>query len=99
MNKDKDPFILWANIWNSWGGCKGYLQLICQADRHSKFFIWSVGADLFLEKQSDISSFQGYVLGFMTDAVMGAMLGITVGLLIEWRGPQNWLLKGLGVGL
>lgn len=64
----------------------------------AKFYIWNIGADLFINGK-EVHSFFGYILGFFTDIVVGGLLGVAIGLLIEWRGPKNYIIKGMGVGL
>jgi NhaP-type Na+/H+ or K+/H+ antiporter len=64
----------------------------------AKFYIWNVGADLFVHGK-EVHSVLGNILGFLTDIVVGGMLGVAIGLLIEWRGSKHYILKGCGVGL
>ena len=64
----------------------------------AKFFIWDVGADLFV-KGKEVHTFFGIILGFCADFVVGGMLGVAIGLLLEWRGKKYYLLKGWIVGL
>ncbi|MHB1041317.1 MAG: hypothetical protein ACYC0Q_00535 [Eubacteriales bacterium] len=62
------------------------------------FYIWNIGASIFIE-QSDIQTFLGTTLGFLVDLSIGAILGVVIGLILEWWGKKNYLLAGLGVGL
>lgn len=50
-------------------------------------------------EQAQVQTLWGNILGFMIDGVVGGMLGVLVGLLIEWRGRANYIIKGWGVGL
>ena len=64
----------------------------------SKIFIWDVGADLFVTGK-EVHGVFAEILGFSTDFVVGGMLGVIIGLLLEWRGQKYYLLKGCIVGL
>lgn len=96
--KGEDHFYLWVI-----SGIIGVLirdiySFLAKLVGLAKFFIWNVGADLFVHGK-EVQSFLGTILGFLTDAVVGGMLGVAIGLLIEWRGFKHYLLKGMGVGL
>lgn len=64
----------------------------------AKFYIWRVGASLLIPK-AQTETFWGNILGFLVDAVVGGLFGVIIGLLLEWRGTRNYIIKGMGVGL
>ncbi len=98
MTNRIDPFALWV--------VSGIIAVIVR-DTYSffaklvgfaDFYIWNVGSSLLVNKP-DIETFWGTVAGLLVDLTVGGMFGIIMGLLIEWRGQQHYMLKGLGVGL
>lgn len=64
----------------------------------ANFYIWNVGASLMIDR-SEISTVWGIVLGLLVDIVVGGLFGVLIGLLIEWRGTKNYIIKGWGMGL
>ncbi len=61
--------------------------------------IASLAVDLFTNDINHIHSWLGVIIGIMTDWIMGAVIGVGIGLVLQWSGRQNYLLKGLGIGL
>jgi hypothetical protein len=61
--------------------------------------ISSLAADLFSNDINQIKSFTGILTGTLTDWIMGAAIGVIIGLVLQWSGRQNYLLKGIGIGL
>ena len=41
----------------------------------------------------------GIITGTITDWIMGAFIGVIIGLVLQWSGRRNYLLKGIGIGL
>lgn len=98
MQKSRDPFVMWIISGIIGVIVRDVYSLLAKIIGLAKFFIWNVGAALFV-KVSEIKTFQGTVLGLLTDLVVGGMLGVVIGLLLEWRGTKNYIIKGWGVGL
>lgn len=61
--------------------------------------ISSLAVDLFTNNMAQTKSFLGIVTGTITDWIMGAIFGVVIGLVLQWSGRRNYLLKGIGVGL
>jgi hypothetical protein len=61
--------------------------------------IANLGADLFSNNRNEIKSLTGILTGTLTDWIMGASIGIIIGLVLQWSGRRNYLLKGIGIGL
>lgn len=64
----------------------------------TKFFIWEIGADIFVNGK-EIHSFWGYVIGGLTDFFIGGFLGVGFAVVIEIFGPKHYMVKGMGVAL
>ena len=58
-----------------------------------------LGADLFTNNMNQIKSLMGILTGTLTDWIMGAFIGVIIGLVLQWSGRQNYLLKGIGIAL
>ena len=65
----------------------------------SRVHIVYLSVDLFTNNPKEIHSFLGLAIGTFTDWVLGAFIGVIVGLVLQWTGHKNYLLKGIGVGL
>ena len=61
--------------------------------------ISSLAVDLFSSNLNQINSVTGILIGTLTDWIMGASIGVIIGLVLQWSGRQNYLLKGIGIGL
>lgn len=64
----------------------------------AEHYIWHLGAAIFVEEKF-LHSFSGNVLGALVDLSIGAMLGVAIGLLIEWFDSEYYILLGWGIGL
>ena len=73
-------------------------SIITKLSGVSKNLIWEMGADIFVGKK-EIYTIAGYVLGALSDCVMGGLIGVGFGVLIEIFGPKHYLIKGVGTGL
>ena len=58
-----------------------------------------LAVDLFTNNSNQAKSFIGILTGILTDWIMGAVIGVIIGLVLQWSGRQNYLLKGIGIGL
>lgn len=61
--------------------------------------ISSLAADLFTNNMHEIKSFTGILIGTLTDWTMGAVIAVIIGLVLQWSGRRNYLLKGIGIGV
>ena len=98
MNQQDDPFLLWVISGIIGVIIRDIYSTFAKLVGLSKIFIWDVGADLFVTGK-EVHGVFGEILGFSTDFVVGGMLGVTIGLLLEWRGQKFSLFKGWIVGL
>jgi uncharacterized membrane protein YagU involved in acid resistance len=98
MNKSNDPFALWALAGIIGVIVRDVYSYIAQSIGLAKFYIWQIGADLMISPQT-VHTFWGNLLGWLIDLTIGAMFGVVIGLLLEWRGQKNYIIKGWGVGL
>jgi len=98
LKKDRDPFVLWMVSGIVAVAVRDTYSLLAKLIGLAKFNIWQVGASLMVPKAQTFT-LSGNILGLLVDAVVGGLFGVMIGLLLEWRGNRNYLLKGLGVGL
>lgn len=98
MIKHKDPFAFWVLSGIIGAYTRNAYNFFSKQIGFAKFYIWQVGASLFIT-QPQTKTFWGNVVGFLVDAVVGAFFGVLIGLLLEWRGQRNYIIKGWGVGL
>lgn len=98
VSKEKDQLTLWVVSGIVGVAVRDLYDLIFLVFAHAKNVIWIIAADIFSDPPQ-VYSFWGNILGLMADLIIGAMLGVVVGLTIKWTGPKNYLIKGLGVGL
>ena len=49
-----------------------------------------LAADLFINNINQIKSFMGIITGTLTDWIMGATIGVIIGLVLQWSGRQNY---------
>ncbi|MHB1421179.1 MAG: hypothetical protein ACYCX4_16650 [Bacillota bacterium] len=80
--------VLTRDCWNFFSKMVGFAQ----------FYIWQLGASAVIKKPF-LNTFWGNVVGFLVDFTIGSIFGVLFGLIIEWRGPKHFLMKGIGVGL
>lgn len=97
MKKIKDPLILWALSGVIGAASRDVYSFFAKQIGFAKFYIWQIGASLFLEKPLTMT-FLGNMLGFLTDILVGSFLGFIFGLFLKWRGKSYYILKGWGVG-
>lgn len=65
----------------------------------AKLNIVNLSADLFSNNKAQIRSALGFINGTLVDFTISSALGVVIGLLLQWSGTRNYLLKGLGVGM
>jgi hypothetical protein len=58
-----------------------------------------LAADLFTNHIYQMNSWAGLLTGTLTDWILGSIFGVIIGLVLQWSGRQNYLLKGIGIGL
>lgn len=98
MIKNKDPFVFWVLSGIIGAYTRNAYSFFAKEIGLAKFYIWQVGASLLIPK-AQTQTMPGIILGFLIDAVMGGIFGVIIGLLLEWRGQKNYIVKGMGVGL
>jgi hypothetical protein len=64
----------------------------------SKFHIVFLSVDLFTNDPKQIKSFLGLFTGTLTDWIMSAVIAVIIGIVLQWSGRKNYLLKGIGIG-
>lgn len=64
----------------------------------AKLPIWTIAADLFIDKP-EFHTVLGIIIGIIADLCIGGMLGILIGIGIDWQEKHHYLLVGLGIGL
>jgi uncharacterized membrane protein (Fun14 family) len=61
-----------------------------------KLPIWTIAADLFIDKPEFFTAL-GTIIGILTDLVIGGILGLLIGIGIDWQEKKNYLLVGIGI--
>lgn len=64
----------------------------------SKFYVWNISAGLFME-QKYVKTFFGNVVGFLSDIVFGALMGIVFIYFLKFTNSKNFLIKAWGFGM
>lgn len=98
MPKNKEHLLLWVIAGIIGVIIRDIYSFLAKQVGFATFYIWLVGADIFLDGP-EIHTFFGNILGFLNDLVIGAILGVMIGLIFEWRGSKYYYLKGIGIGL
>jgi hypothetical protein len=99
INFLNDRFTLWI-VFGIFGSiCREIIGVLLLWTKISNSHIVYLAADLYSNDLSGIKSVYGIIAGTLTDWVLGAAIGIIIGLVLQWTGPKNYLLKGIGVGL
>ncbi len=88
------------------GGIAGILAIITR-DIYSllakyiglaKFYVWSITADLFMDKKY-VASFLGHIVGILGDIAFGMMVGVVFDYFIKRTNTKNFLIKSWGMGM
>ncbi|HBF35884.1 MAG TPA: hypothetical protein DDW50_01010 [Firmicutes bacterium] len=58
------------------------------------YHIAFIAADIFMNSP-DIYSPEGWILGTVTDLLIGGILGIGIGMFLKWKGPGFYGVKGI----
>lgn len=64
----------------------------------AKFYVWQRSADLFINGP-ELQSFLGNMVGFLADAIFGALLGVIFVYFLKGTTHKNILIKGWGFGI
>ena len=94
----KDPFVMWVISGVIGVSIRNIYSFFAKQIGLAQFYIWNLGASLMVEKPQ-IQTIWGNVLGLIIDGVIGGMFGVVIGLLLEWRGNSNYIIKGWGIGM
>jgi hypothetical protein len=94
-----DRYTLWIIFGIAGSICREIIDSIFLWAHISNGHIVYLAADLFSNNLGQIRSLYGIIAGTLTDWVLGAIIGIVIGLIFQWTGHRNYLLKGIGVGL
>ena len=74
-------------------------NIIAKAIGLAKFYVWQLGASLFLQEKIDIQGIGGAIVGIPADMIMGALIGVVFVYFLKWTEDKNPILKGWGTGL
>ncbi len=94
-----DRYTLWIIFGILGSICREIIGAILLWLKIANNHIIYLAADLFSNNIGQIKSIYGIIAGTITDWVLGAVIGILIGLIFQWTGHRNYLLKGFGVGL
>ncbi|MEW6184060.1 MAG: hypothetical protein AB1500_12980 [Bacillota bacterium] len=98
MKSPNDPFTLWVASGIIAVLVRDTYSFLAKQIGFAKIYIWNVGASLLVDVP-DIGTFWGTVLGVIVDLSVAGVFGVIMGLLLEWRGRNSYVLKGWGVGI
>ena len=96
----KDRFTLWVLCGITGAICREITGLVLKwTGLTNGLHIVNIAADLYTNDLKEIFSVAGVIAGILTDWGLGATLGIVIGYTLIIYGNQNYLLKGLAIGL
>lgn len=98
MPINKNHFTLWIISGVTGVIIRDIYSLIIFLTHLVKFPIWTIAADLFINKP-EFHTLLGITIGIMADLCIGGMLGTFIGIGIDWQEGKNYILVGLGVGI
>lgn len=98
MTEDKDQFTLWIISGVIGVVIRDIYSFLAKLIGFADFFIWNVGANIFA-KPSEVKTTLGIILGLLNDFAIGGLIGVLIGILIDWKGRKNYYIKGLAGGL
>lgn len=95
MKASEDHFMLWVISGVIGEAIRDIFDLAFKLLGIFHVGIWEIAADIFL-KPPATQTFLGTVVGLFFDLLIGGMIGVAIGLLIQKTSPKHYLLKGMG---
>ena len=98
--KDDDKTLIWV--------LSGIISTVIFSDAYSILlklvgaepqYWWNFAADYIIQGRRNIESFYGIIIGITVNFFIGSINGFLIGLILDWRGPKYYWMKGIGIGL